>query len=145
MRTALRVSQATSLALHAMALLAQDKRGVLACNDMASRLHVSEAHLSKVLQRLGKQGIVTSTRGPKGGFRLARPAEEVCLLDLYQAIEGPIRFSNCLFDEPICESTENCIMGNLLSLLDEQIVRYLRETTLADLAPVQTPAHVREE
>ena len=99
MRTSLRVSEATSLALHAMALLTGDGSRPLSCHEMAEALQVSEAHLSKVLQRLGKQGFVSSLRGPKGGFRLARDPEDVSLLEIYEAIEGPVQFSNCLFRE----------------------------------------------
>ncbi len=140
MRTALRVSEATSLALHAMALLAQNGRHALSCNEMASTLSVSEAHLSKVLQRLGKQGFVSSTRGPKGGFRLARAADAVSLLEVYEAIDGPVQFSNCLFETPVCEGNGHCIMGDLLASVDEQVLSYLRETRLTDLAPVEVAA-----
>jgi len=132
MRTSLRVSEATSLALHAMALLTKETSRPLSCHEMADVLHVSEAHLSKVLQRLGKQGFVSSLRGPKGGFRLAREAGEVRLLDIYEAIEGPVDFSNCLFDKPVC-SNGKCLMGDLLSSVDTQVVTYLEGTNLADL------------
>ncbi|MBM3472172.1 MAG: Rrf2 family transcriptional regulator [Armatimonadetes bacterium] len=140
MRTALRVSEATSLALHAMALLAQNGRHSLSCNDMASTLSVSEAHLSKVLQRLGKQGFVSSTRGPKGGFRLARSAAEVSLLDVYEAIDGPAHFGNCLFEQPVCEDHTKCIMGDLLSSVDQEVMRYLQRTKLTDLMPLEAVA-----
>jgi Rrf2 family protein len=140
MRTALRVSEATSLALHAMALLARDGERSLSCNEMATELSVSEAHLSKVLQRLGKQGFVSSTRGPKGGFRLARAPAEVSLLDIYEAVDGPVRFSNCLFDTPVCEGNGDCLMGHLLKSVDDQVLHYLRETRLSDLNGRQTAA-----
>jgi Rrf2 family protein len=140
MRTALRVSEATSLALHAMALLAQNGRHSVSCNEMASTLSVSEAHLSKVLQRLGKQGFVSSTRGPKGGFRLARPADQVSLLEVYEAIDGPVHFSNCLFETPVCEGHGHCIMGDLLNTVDQEVLRYLQDTRLVDLAPVEAVA-----
>jgi len=137
MKTALRVSEATSLALHAMALLAQNGLHALSCNEMATTLSVSEAHLSKVLQRLGKQGFVSSTRGPKGGFRLAKPAGAVSLLEVYEAIDGPVQFSNCLFETPVCEGNGQCIMGDLLASVDDQVLRYLRDTRLTDLVPAE--------
>jgi len=137
MKTALRVSEAASLALHAMALLAHHRGSLLACNRMASQLNVSAAHLSKVLQRLAKQGLVTSARGPQGGFSLARNPSEVSLLEVCEAIEGPLQFSHCLFDKPLCDADSPCLMGSLLSSVDEQVARYLRETTLADLLPTE--------
>jgi Rrf2 family protein len=107
---------------------------------MASTLSVSEAHLSKVLQRLGKQGFVSSTRGPKGGFRLARSADEVCLLDVYEAIDGPVHFTNCLFEQPVCEDHAKCIMGDLLASVDQEVLRYLQRTKLTDLVPQEMAA-----
>ena len=84
----------------------------------------------KVLQRLGKQGFVSSLRGPKGGFRLACDADDVSLLDVYEAIEGPLQFSNCLFEQPVCGDGK-CIMGDLLKSVDRQVAEYLRTTKLS--------------
>jgi Rrf2 family protein len=117
-------------------MLAQNGQHSMSCHEMATALSVSEAHLSKVLQRLGKQGFVNSTRGPKGGFRLARPAADVSLLEVYEAVEGPLRFSNCLFDTPVCEEHSRCIMGELLGAVDQQVLEYLRTTRLTDLTRV---------
>lgn len=139
MRTSLRVSEATSLALHAMALLSQETGRPLSCHEMAETLHVSEAHLSKVLQRLGKQGFVSSLRGPKGGFRMARDAGDVALIEIYEAIEGPLHFSNCLFEKPVCTDGK-CIMGDLLKTVDQKVVEYLTTTKLTDLSQTCTPA-----
>jgi Rrf2 family protein len=129
----LKISEAASLALHTMALLASQENSTLSTRQAATRLRVSEAHLAKVLQRLSKQGLLTSTRGPKGGFALARPPRDITLLDIYQAAEGPLRPRNCLLDRPVCEG--NCILGGLLGSVDEQVSTYFSQTTLADLGP----------
>jgi len=121
-----------------MALLSQETSRPLSCHEMAETLHVSEAHLSKVLQRLGKQGFVSSLRGPKGGFRMARAPKEVSLLHIYEAIEGPLEFSNCLFEKPVCTDGK-CIMGDLLKTVDDKVVKYLTATTLADLHEASAP------
>jgi Rrf2 family iron-sulfur cluster assembly transcriptional regulator len=118
--------------MHAVALLTQESERPLSCHEMAEQLHVSEAHLSKVLQRLGKQGFVTSLRGPKGGFRLACDADEISLLNVYEAIEGPLQFSNCLFEQPVCNNSK-CIMGDLLRSVDQQVAGYLKATKLSDM------------
>lgn len=81
-------SKATLLALHSVMMLAGAGDELLSTAQMAKSAGVSEAHLAKVLQRLGKAGLVRSVRGPKGGFSLARPAEEMTLLDVYEAMEG---------------------------------------------------------
>jgi Rrf2 family protein len=118
-----------------MVFLAAHPRAGVSTKRIASELHVSEAHLSKVLQRLAKAGLVDSTRGPKGGFRLAREAEDVRLLELYETIEGPLMANNCLLGTRICKG-EQCILGNLLETVDRQVREYLAATRLSELTGV---------
>ena len=113
MSSILKISEAAALALHSMVFLAANPDKPVPTKEVASELHISEAHLSKVFQRLAKAGLVKSTRGPKGGFVLAKPREEVSLLDVYESIDGKFTPSTCLFDTPIY-SGENCILGGLL-------------------------------
>ncbi len=133
MSTVVRVSEAASLGLHTMAFLAAHPDGRFSAKQIAEIHHVSEAHLSKVLQRLAKVGLVNSVRGPKGGFRLGGPADEISLLDVYEAIDGPLRPTTCLFGTPICDGRA-CIMADVLKRVNEETNRYLTQTTVADAA-----------
>jgi Rrf2 family protein len=126
------MSDAASLALHATALLASDGRRVHSTRALAEALEVSEAHLSKVMQRLTKVGLVRSVRGPKGGFALDRSADETSLLDVYEAIEGPMERSLCLLGKEKC-SAERCILGDALASADRILREYLTATKLSDL------------
>jgi len=132
MANAFRVSEACTLALHAMVLLAQDEESPHTTREIAETFKVSEAHLSKVLQRLHKAGLVRAVRGPKGGFSLARPAAKISLLDVYETIEGPLKLSRCLFTTPICGADE-CIMGDLIQRMNAEVRDYLARTRLSDL------------
>ncbi|MCP4900046.1 MAG: Rrf2 family transcriptional regulator, partial [bacterium] len=96
MPTMLRISEAASLGIHAMGLLAIHPDRSLSARTIAEKFSVSEAHLSKVLQRLTKVGLLASTRGPKGGFSLTRDPETVTLLEVFEAIEGPVEPTDCL-------------------------------------------------
>lgn len=132
----LKISDAASLALHTMVLLASQHDRLVSNKEIASVLKVSEAHLSKVLQRLAKIGLVHSIRGPHGGFSLGHPGERITLLQVYEAIEGPLPVScNCLFDRQVC-CRNHCILGNLLGNINIQIRDYLHKTTLAQLSGV---------
>ena len=97
-----RMSEAAALAIHTAVFLAGKEGRPVSTHEVADHLHASEAHLSKVLQRLTKHGIVRPIRGPKGGFVLGKPGEEVTLIEVYEAIEGPLESSACLFDEKAC-------------------------------------------
>ena len=132
MSTMLRISEGASLALHSMVLLATDPDALLTTREIASRLHVSEAHLSKVLQRLTKTGLMKSIRGPKGGFVLGKSANEITLLDVYESIDGRFMLSGCLFDVPIW-SGGKCILGGVLEKVGEQVKEYLTQTKLDEV------------
>lgn len=129
----LRISEAGSLALHTMGFLAANTDRTFSTKQIASSLDVSGAHLSKVLQRLAKAGLVSSARGPAGGFTMRDADKKNTLLQVYEAIEGPLKTDVCLFDKPVCNGPD-CIFGDLLTSVNERTREYLSETTLADIA-----------
>ncbi len=129
----LRISDAASLALHAMAVLASvDDSSKMSVTSLSKRLAVSDHHLAKVMQRLNKQGLVSSRRGPKGGFVLARPAGEITLLEIFEAIEGPLPNKTCLMNTMVCNGT--CILGDLLHSVNRLVRQHLEKNSLADMA-----------
>lgn len=127
------ISEAASLALHSMLLLAQRKGAPRSVAEMASVTGVSQAHLAKVLQRLHKAGLVQATRGPGGGYILAIPAARTTLLDVYEAIEGPYCTTNCLVKGESCPFRQ-CLFGGLLGRLAMEFREYMAGHTLQDLA-----------
>ena len=84
----LKISEAANLAIHAVTYIASNNDHKVSTKELASFHNVSEAHLSKVLQRLVKSGFLKSVRGPKGGFVIAKPFNEIKLLDIYEVFEG---------------------------------------------------------
>jgi Rrf2 family protein len=131
----LRISEASSLAMHTAAMLAAEPEKMLSVHHVAAALKVSQAHLAKVLGRLGHAGLVRSVRGPKGGFLLQKDPAAVTLLEVYEAIEGPLHPTGCLLGEPVCGGRK-CVLGNLARSVDRQVKDYLSKTTLKKLADV---------
>lgn len=131
MQHLLKISEAASLALHTMTLLANEPERTITTHEVAIRLKVSEAHLAKVMQRLGRAGLVRSQRGPRGGFSLGRPAEDITLLDVYEATEGTLEERRCLLGTPICGG--DCILGDLLQRVGGEVRDYFQSTRLADI------------
>lgn len=128
------ISEAASLAIHALAYLAnqQDSKPV-STGKVAESFGFSEAHLSKVFQRLNKSGFLKSVRGPQGGFVLAKDPESITLLNIYEAIDGPIsRHGPCLLHKTECEFGD-CVFGKLLETIPGQIEGHLSGTTLSDI------------
>ena len=133
MTNLVRISEPASLALHATALLARRKGQRFANHEIATALHVSEHHLAKVMQQLAKARVVNSSRGPAGGFQLDRLAEEITLLEIYEAVDGPVGDAECLLSERSCDGSE-CMIGQLVHSVQRHVRAYLVETTLAQLA-----------
>ena len=132
MGSIIKVSEAASLALHTMKILAAEPGRSVTVSGAAKSLSVSAAHLAKVLQRLVHARLVLSARGPTGGFRLGRPAAEIRLLDVYEAVEGRLVDAECLFGKPKCAQGQ-CMFGGLLHGVIGQVRARLEGTTLADV------------
>jgi Rrf2 family protein len=128
----LRMTEAASLALHATALLASSPPGKPRSNpDLARSLGASPAHLSKVLQRLTRAGLVRPVRGPAGGFTLARDPGRTTLLDVYEAIDGPLDAPACLLRRRGCQGT--CLFGPTFDAIKRRFRDHLAGWTLARL------------
>lgn len=129
----LKISEAASLAIHAMSLMAASDHP-LTVQRMASGLQVSEAHLGKVLQRLAKFGMLSSTRGPKGGFSIIGAASEISLLTVWEATDGPLAEPRCLLNEPACKSCDSCPLQTVERNIHDIVVDTLGHTYLTDIA-----------
>lgn len=127
------ISEAASLGLHTMALLAQNGRKRHTTQEIAKALRASAHHLAKVMQRLTKAGLVTSVRGPQGGFLMERPAGEITLLEIYEAIEGRLAPHGCFFRAPLCVGTD-CVLGEVILSARQQLERHFSKTTLDELS-----------
>ena len=125
------ISEMTSLALHSMAFIAVNNHKMLNVKEIAGEIGASEAHLSKVLQRLVKAGLLNSTRGPSGGFKLTKTPGEIKLSDIYQTMEGPILGEGCPVHRTKCPFSR-CILGGILQKLNQEFETYLKNLTLQD-------------
>lgn len=132
MASAFKISDAAALALHAITMLIQHPETPLATHTIATALTCSEAHLSKVMQRLVRAGIVTSMRGPRGGFKLAINDSELNVLGVLEAIEGPLSEGGCLLNPPQCDGKE-CLFGALSVHVNSIVRKELSRITAADL------------
>lgn len=115
-----------------MTIMAKEDQRMISAREISQTLRASEAHLSKVLQRLSRAGLVKAVRGPKGGFILNRDPGQISLLEIYETIEGPLTSSTCLIGPPVCQG-KNCILGGLIESVNRQVREYLSGTRLSEL------------
>ncbi len=124
------LSEASSIAIHAMVLIAKSESN-LNVNKIAELTGASRNHLAKVMQRLVKDKYVKSTRGPLGGFLLLKPADEITMLDIYETIEGEIEQTPCPLERPVCPFSK-CLMGTIIYDLTDQFKKYMKAQKLSD-------------
>jgi Rrf2 family protein len=125
------LSEAASIGLHGMILIAKSKDEMVNVLKISELTGSSKHHVAKVFQRLVKIGLLDSFRGPSGGFSLKKPADEIRLLDIYEGIEGEIQISKCPMDHKIC-AFGKCILDNVTNKMTMQFRDYLASQSLQD-------------
>ena len=125
------ISEAASLAIHSLALIASSTKRLNA-KMISEILHVSQNHLAKILQVLAKNEYLDSNRGPGGGFTFKKKAEDISMLEIYQLIEGNVECQFCGITENECPFI-SCIFGGKPDKLTNEFVEYLTNTKISDL------------
>jgi len=124
------LSEAASIALHSMIIVARSKR-MINLNEIAEMMGTSKNHLAKITQILVKRNFLKSTRGPSGGFVLKKTADKISLLEIFECIEGSIENEGCPLDKQICPFGK-CLMGNIFHKVTDEVKDYMRTQTLKD-------------
>lgn len=127
------ISEASSIAIHALALVANQK-GTINVNQMAEKTGFSRNHIAKIMQLLVRQGYLKSGRGPKGGFEMTRSANQVNLLEIIELIEGKMVHSFCGIEEGKCPF-ESCVFGNLPAEFSEKFREFYENRTISEIKP----------
>jgi Rrf2 family protein len=110
----------------------------LSTAQIAREQKIPPTFLAKIISQLASAGIVHATRGAHGGVRLARPAEEISLLEVVEAIDGAILLNECVSDPHLCPQSDSCPIQQVWCAAQAGLVRQLAETRFGSLA--QAPA-----
>lgn len=117
-----------------IALAAQYDAGrVLSARALSQDNNVPYTLACKLLQKYQHAGFVKSVMGPRGGFALAQRPSEITLLELIETIQGNLSVNQCLTGSLTCSLREQCPLHPKLADMQEEIQRFLRNTTLAEL------------
>ena len=128
-------SRSAEYAICAIAHLAALPPGECAlAKTLATDTGIPSHFLSKILQELARDGFLKSSKGPGGGFRLGQPADEISMLRIVEAVDGPGRFDRCIGGGPECNDRVACGMHDSWKALRSRIIDYLGGTSAADLA-----------
>lgn len=107
-------------------------KGAITLADISERQGISLSYLEQLFSNLRKQGLVKSTRGPGGGYRLSRTAEEITVLDVISAVDEKVDNTACE-GKGNCHNGEPCLSHKLWHSLSEQIKLYLSAITLGQI------------
>lgn len=102
--------------------------------EISERLDIPMPFLGKTLQLLVQKGILGSQKGPKGGFRLIKPAGEIALFHVVDAIDGTDFMTSCVLGFPECSSRNPCPMHSEWGGLRDSVYRMLANKTIADIS-----------
>jgi Rrf2 family protein len=125
------LTEAASIGFHSMIIIAQQgNNGQINVNHLAEKTGSSKFHISKVMQKLVKDGFLGSHRGPAGGFYLAKPPEEITLLEIYESIEGKLEVTKCPLARPTCPFSA-CIFEGVTVKMTRDFRNFIHDHTLA--------------
>jgi Rrf2 family protein len=128
------LSQTAEYALRAMAFLVNVPDGSpMTARDVARGTAIPEPYAAKVLRRMVQHGLLVGQKGHGGGFQLARPADRIRYIDVFDAVEETLVTDRCAFGSDKCNSKKPCPLHDSVSVLKESAREWARTTTLATL------------
>ena len=136
----LRISKLTDYGTVLLAHLASNQTTVCSAADVAGATGIALPTVSKLLKVLARAGLVASTRGANGGYRLARAPHEISAADVIDALEGPVSITECSASDGDCEHEGVCSVGDAWQRINAAIHRALQDVTLNDLIRSNSPA-----
>jgi Rrf2 family iron-responsive transcriptional regulator len=130
----MRLTRQTNYAVRMLMYCAADSENLSRIPDIAKAYSVSELFLFKILQPLAKAGIMETVRGRNGGVRLARPANEITLLDVVKTTEDNFAMAECFEnDASECPLVDSCGLNSALRRALNAFFEVLSEYTIEDL------------
>lgn len=135
------LSKTVKYALRTMAHLAHpDSDGPMLRTDLAELVGAPSQYLAKILVSLSKAGFLSAVRGTGGGYRLARPADQIRMLDVVELFDGSQVEGSCLFrDDRICGGGPPAEASNPWCRVHRTYLEFLQTTTLADAVACHAP------
>lgn len=130
------LSNSSKYALKAVLFLAlhSNEEKKLMVKEFHEKINVPKAYLSKLLQELSRQDLISSARGPKGGFYLSSSQRELPLVNFIEVIDGHTRMTHCMLSLEDCDADTPCPLHAIFQPLRSKLVRELQVLTAHDLA-----------
>jgi len=130
----LRISKLTDYGTLILACLAAQPARVWTAGEVATCTRIGLPTVSKLLKKLQRSGLVTSTRGSHGGYQLALPASDISAVRILDALEGPVAITECSGQHSSCGLESECRVGHVWQKVNAALRRALNDISLAQMA-----------
>lgn len=118
-------------------LALREHAGPVTLAGISERQRISLSYLEQLFGKLRRNGLVSSVRGPGGGYNLGKPAETVSVADIIHAVDEPIDATNCGGKGNCAEDSQQCMTHDLWTSLNKKMIDYLSSVMLAELVEQQ--------
>lgn len=136
----MKYSNATNYALHTMVHVMRQSEGEpIGVQELAAMQKLSPTYLSKILTKLTKSGLIESTPGAKGGYKISRSQEDISFLDVIKAIEGDTNLFDCSIHH------EGCLIENVMRQAEDNMKQELENKLLKDIVKMAEDQHTKAQ
>ncbi len=130
----MQITRQADYAVRAMLYLAKLEFGQRAATSQIAEVQkIPPSFLAKIISQLNIAGLITTSRGARGGVALPKPASAISLLEVVEAIDGPISLNECTISPEMCEFSDDCPMHKIWCETQADLVNKLRKTTFSSL------------
>ena len=136
----LRVTKLTDYATVVLTVLASDAATVLSASELAERAGLEVPTVAKLLKPLAQAGLVEGFRGANGGYKLARDAADISLVEIVEAMEGPLGMTECSVHAGQCGIEDSCGVRANWRRINDVVAAALRGVSLAQMLGPMPPA-----
>jgi Rrf2 family protein len=133
----MQITRQADYAVRAVLYLAQLENGMrVSTSQIASEQHIPITFLAKIVSQLSAAGVVRTTRGSRGGVTLAKPMSQISLLEVVEAIDGPMTLNDCTHDTSRCVMGDSCTVRVVWCDARNELVQRLADTKFSSLVKI---------
>ena len=129
----MQITRQADYAVRAVLYLAKNGDQRAATSQVAQEQRIPPSFLAKIISQLSIAGLLHTSRGARGGVTLAREPQEISLLEVIEAIDGPIQLNECVGENAICNFDNDCPLRPVWCDAQEELVKKLKQTNFAQL------------
>ncbi len=127
------ITRDTDYAIRALTCIAGGEAKIVNVSELAKKLDMPKAYLRKILQQLGKQGVLKSTKGKGGGFSLKMKPEKITIFKLMEIFQGPFTLNEHIFKGKMCPRIKICHLKSKVDKIENNVIRELKKLSIKEI------------